>query len=612
MKKVLIALALIIFIVGFFWLLPTSAETSSPIANSTNTLNIKALSGDFVITNVRIFDGEKTIEKGVVVVKDNQLVLIGNDDTTTYSDLPILDASGHTLLPGLVDAHTHSWGDAPKEALNFGVATMLDMFTVPDFMQGHLPVRDSQLNTQQADLFSPMYLATAPNGHGTQFGMPVPVLERIDQVPQFVANRVAEGADYIKAVYFSAHSPNQHFPSISLKILKALAEHSQQHGLKLLVHIDDLISAKEAIQVGADGLVHMFTDELADQEIIDLMRANDVFVVPTLSIIARATHVNDGIDISQSVEIQKYLRPNQVLELQRGYPEFGLTPENYQIAQANVKTLHDAGIIILAGSDAPNPGTTHGASLHEELQRFVQAGLTPEQALKAATGMASTVLSISTRGRLSTSSAATMLLVEGDPLVDINATQSIVGIWKHGQSLTRYMANDASASKNPLSAGLNFDFNSGDTDLDKHFMVTTDQMMQGHSEGAVQFQLDTAPGYLEFNGEIKPGFMYPWTGIAVALGGGGQPIDISHTSQLTLSARTTGNPSTLTVLLIQEGIRQPFMFPIQLDSEWQQHQIDLTQMPGVDLTKIVNLSLTFMREPGHYNLQLDSISLKSH
>lgn len=600
----------LVLVVTIGYLGSTFSNVQQPKPKEQKPLISDNLNDNFVISNVRIFDGEHTIEQGGLVVSANKVVYLGQTIPDEYVNLPMLDASGHTLLPGLVDAHTHSWGDAPADAINFGVTTMLDMFTAPSFVQPHLAIRDSQSNGQQADLFSAMYLATAPQGHGTQFGMPVPVFERVDQVPEFVANRVQEGADYIKAVYFSAKSPNQHVPSISLDVLQALAAHSEKQGLKFLVHVDDLVSAKEAIEVGADGLVHVFTDKLADKSIIDLMQANNVFVVPTLTVIARSAHVDDGINIKDSGLITPYLKGHQQQELQQTFPEYGVNHANYEIALANVKIFHDAGIKILAGSDAPNPGTTHGASLHEELQRLVQAGLTPKQVLKAATGIASQVLPLGVRGYLKPNVPATFLLVQGNPLLDIQATQSIAAIWKHGQQVKRYQADTVAQTNNPISKGFSFDFHEVESKLAKTFFVTTDQMMQGNSTGELAFYRQNDADYLEFNGEIKAGFQYPWTGVAIALRQkANQEIDLSQTNKLSLRVRTSQAPENLTIMLIQAGVRQPYMVSVPINEEWQNHVVELSQMPGVDLTKIVNLSVVFMRKRGQYNLQIDAISL---
>ena len=133
--KQLIFPGIALFLVLMFSLLPTP-ETNE------QTDTISSLSSNFVLTDLRIYDGDTLIENGLIVVRDNKVEYLG-EMTESPTDVPSMSAEGMTLLPGLIDAHTHNWGDASKEALNFGVATELDMFTAPETARPHFNVRDS-------------------------------------------------------------------------------------------------------------------------------------------------------------------------------------------------------------------------------------------------------------------------------------------------------------------------------------------------------------------------------------------------------------------------------------------------------------------------------------
>jgi imidazolonepropionase-like amidohydrolase len=102
-----------------------------------------------------------------------------------------------------------------------------------------------------------------------------------------------------------------------------------------------------------------------------------------------------------------------------------------------VRELQVAGADILAGSDAPNPGTVHGATLHQELELLVQAGLTPVQALAAATSVPARRFGLSDRGAIAPGRRADLVLVDGDPTRDVTATRAIVAIWKNGAPVER-------------------------------------------------------------------------------------------------------------------------------------------------------------------------------
>jgi imidazolonepropionase-like amidohydrolase len=103
-----------------------------------------------------------------------------------------------------------------------------------------------------------------------------------------------------------------------------------------------------------------------------------------------------------------------------------------------VKALHDAGAELMLGTDTPNPFVFPGFSVHEELQRFVEAGLTPWQTLRLATVQPARFLDqVDTFGRIEVGLEADLLLLDADPLADISNTQKIFGVMTRGRWLDR-------------------------------------------------------------------------------------------------------------------------------------------------------------------------------
>jgi imidazolonepropionase-like amidohydrolase len=121
-----------------------------------------------------------------------------------------------------------------------------------------------------------------------------------------------------------------------------------------------------------------------------------------------------------------------------------LSALRFDAALATVAELHAAGVELMAGSDAPNPGTAHGASLHHELELLVRAGLTPTEALRAATATPARRFGLSDRGRIAPGQRADLLLVRGDPTADIRATRQIERVWKNGAPVQRQRYPEAS------------------------------------------------------------------------------------------------------------------------------------------------------------------------
>ena len=110
-------------------------------------------------------------------------------------------------------------------------------------------------------------------------------------------------------------------------------------------------------------------------------------------------------------------------------------------AHAAVGALRRAGVPILAGTDAPAPSLAHGLSLHHELELLVLSGLTPLEALASATSAPARAFGFHDRGRIAEGLRADLLLVNGDPTIDIRATRDIVGVWKIGVQYSRPSAS---------------------------------------------------------------------------------------------------------------------------------------------------------------------------
>lgn len=156
--------------------------------------------GSFVLTNVRVFDGEHTFEHRNVVVRDGRIASLGAEPPP--SDLSVLDGTGRTVFPGLIDAHAHVQTEVGlRNALRFGVTTLLDMFTRVEFMQAHRAQRDRLTRTDLADLYSAGNPITSPGGMGTQFGIPFATIEGPEEASAFVRARLAEGSAYIKILF---------------------------------------------------------------------------------------------------------------------------------------------------------------------------------------------------------------------------------------------------------------------------------------------------------------------------------------------------------------------------------------------------------------------------
>jgi len=152
---------------------------------------------NFVVKDVRVFDGETVQEKVHVVVENGFITTISKKKVKDKS-LEVIDGKGKTLMPALSNTHVHAWANtAMKEAAKAGVLNIMDMHGVEQF-QGMM--RQFNDSTNYANFYAAGSAATAPEGHGTQFGFPVPTLTKPEEAKKFISDRIAAKADYIKII----------------------------------------------------------------------------------------------------------------------------------------------------------------------------------------------------------------------------------------------------------------------------------------------------------------------------------------------------------------------------------------------------------------------------
>jgi imidazolonepropionase-like amidohydrolase len=163
----------------------------------------------------------------------------------------------------------------------------------------------------------------------------------------------------------------------------------------------------------------------------------DVFVIPTLTSLAARTGQNRGPILAADPHLGPALDARQRATLTMDFPVGPGARADLAHAMAAVAQLHRAGLRLLAGTDASSPGTAHGASLHDELNLLVQAGLCPAAALAAATSAPAAAFGLPDRGGIAPRMRADLVLVAGDAEHDITRTRTIERVWRAGHPAFR-------------------------------------------------------------------------------------------------------------------------------------------------------------------------------
>ncbi|MCH9650318.1 MAG: CIA30 family protein [Deltaproteobacteria bacterium] len=602
-KEIVIAVLLATGLVTFFLLLPRPAPVAQAADDTFPT--------HLLFEGVRLFDGERLHESMDVLVEGETIAAIA-PHLAPPSGTKVVDGRGKTLLPGLIDAHTHTWGDALERALHFGVTTEIDMFTDA---ASAAEVRAQQKRGEahgRADLVSAGTLVTAPGGHGTEYGIAIPTLDDPAGADAFVADRLAEGSDFIKIVYGEAGG---HWPTLDAATLGAVITAAHEREALAVVHVSNREAARTALDLGADGLVHIWSDRPPDDEILALAAKHGAFVIPTLSVIAMMAGQPNLTALDEDPALAAYITPAEAGTLTQTIAGLPLRAERLEVARQATVALAEAGVPILAGTDAPNPGTAHGASLHGELSLLVEAGLTPTAALAAATSVPARAFGLDDRGRVASGLRADLVLVDGDPTQDIRRTRHIVGIWKAGRAVERRrgdadLADRASAPDVAVFA--RFDDGELDAAYGHGWQSTTDGMMGGQSTVTLELVSPGAAGSvgaLSLRGSIRAGFPFPWAGGMIFPGAEPMtPVDFSSKQEVVFLAR--GDGASYRLMLFAESLGQiPASASFTAGEVWAEHRISLRDL-AKDLRGVWGLAFAAGPSQGDFELMIDQVSIQ--
>jgi imidazolonepropionase-like amidohydrolase len=392
---------------------------------------------DLAINNARLFDGEK-LREGLfsVGVSGNKISFVEKASQPAAKEI---DAAGKFLMPGLIDCHLHllnMWTaldevsmaadikggltDRLRALLAAGVTTVK---SVGDSEDDILLVREM---LARGDVLGPRLFTTgaafaAPGSHPatTIFGKNPWMRRRAtvetdspQQAREAVRRKAERKVDAIKIVHQGGckHGDPYFFRAAALgmdvqilrlerAVLEAIIDEAHKHGLKVTVHTVDEHAAIEALEAGADGLEHGVMDErLTNDRVIDLLLRNHASYVPTLWVIT-------------------------------------FEEKTAETRYANLKRVVDAGVRAPLGTDTFCGFGKFGEIAHIEVEHCARAGIAPLRILRMATKEAAEHLGANDLGTIAPGQVADLILVDGNPAVDISALRIVSMVVKNGQVL---------------------------------------------------------------------------------------------------------------------------------------------------------------------------------
>lgn len=434
----------------------------------------------FLIRNTRIFTGDgKVIENGSVLVREGKIAEVyeGTPPDAEKMRIDAVEGAGKTLLPGLIDVHVHLGGPAgisessqdfdpqktmPRAAEALLYSGITAARSVGDGLDSSLALRKEIAAGARlgAELFvcGPMF--TAEKGHGAEFLEQVPEamrepikaqLVRTPKTPEEARRQVRElkgrGINGVKAILEAGWGDGMLFDRLDLLLVRSIAEEAHAQHLPLAVHTGDARDVTDAVDVGAASVEHgSWRDDLPDP-LLARMAQQGVYLDPTLSVAEAYSQFFAGNADALASSLAQQVLPASVLKGTREFVASGKATNAERAAifaqaldegRANLLRAWQAGIPLVMGTDAGNPLVFHGPSMHHELELWVKAGIPAPVALQAATGNAAKLLGAAGRiGTIRKGMEADLLMVDGNPLENITATERISMVVFKGERIKR-------------------------------------------------------------------------------------------------------------------------------------------------------------------------------
>lgn len=429
--------------------------------------------GRIVFRDAAVFTGTSTelLQHQDVWVEDGLITSVTPTSDAGTVDL-VIDARGKTLMPGLVDAHVHTtmnplppWYPAsPNPTHNLDAFLYAGITTVNDLGGSWEDIVTLRQEIAEGKRLGPrIYFAGPIITHAG--GYPVSMIRQAygmladlaigtklateirtpEEGALAVRKRFAAGATMIKVVI--ADIP-RNAPRLTDAELDAIVHQAHQLGLHVIAHIDTSEDALIAARHHVDALAHGVETTVLTPEQAAELKASGIMMVPTLvnyerfCQIAQKRYLPLKLTVeSEPVEVMAQFGPTYVdgAILPPGFFKWGDELEaNVKVRSTNVRTAWEAGVPLVGGADAMGSVGTFAGDLHHELEMWVAAGLPPAEALLGATSRAAKfVTPRPSFGTIEPGKSADLLLIDGDPLQDISATQKIVIVVARGRIVQR-------------------------------------------------------------------------------------------------------------------------------------------------------------------------------
>ncbi len=393
-------------------------------------------------TGARFWDGttNPVIESATLVVREGKVIAAGpSSSTRPPRGAQTVNLAGKTIIPGLVNAHAHvtrvSGAPPAPDQLDANLAGQLSLYARYGITTlWSLGGEDASAPRARAAQDAPSL-----DRARIYFAGPVITANTPDAARKMVNEVAALKPDVIKIRVDDNLGAGRKMPP---DVYKAVIAESHRHGLRVAAHIYYLDDAKDLLRSGVDFIAHSVRDRPADDEFISLLKQRDICYCPTFTR-ELSTYVYESIPTffkdpfflreADAALMARLQEPERRAAMRASKPAQTYKAQ-LPVAMRNLKILSDAGVRIAMGTDTGAlPERFQGYFEHLELEMMAEAGLTPTQVLRAATGDAATCMQRpGFTATLVPGQWADFLVLNANPLGDIRNTRKLDSVWIAG------------------------------------------------------------------------------------------------------------------------------------------------------------------------------------
>ena len=403
-------------------------------------------------------DGSAPIEASALVVDEGVILDAGPADAVTAPDgARVVDLSGRTLIPALVNLHGHvgfqrglTYDAANYTRVNIedhlqryayhGVGVIVSMGTDVGELWREIQRDQAAGRTGGARLFTAGRGLAAPMaGPGAAALRPSSAgVTSEDEGRALVAEQAGSGVAFIKIWVDDRGGTVE---KLAPAYYRAIIEAAHEQGLDVIAHVFYHDDADDLVAAGVDGFAHLVRDREMDDALVAAIVEQDVFVMPNLGISERGRHtapppwVREPL-LAETVAADVLARMNAAFD-GRDPAAAERAAQSYAQMEQSLAKLHAAGASLVLGSDSGVQDHTFGFSAHRELELMVAGGLSPLEAIVTATSRSADRLGLADTGRLTTGARADFVVLGANPLEDITNTRRIEAVYLNGAAVDR-------------------------------------------------------------------------------------------------------------------------------------------------------------------------------